>query len=167
MSGMCVVNYYPDSLLQIGTTVYSLLQRPNINKDGTTITTQDEITAFNPNTYSCRLITRPMKLENALALKSIMQIRHITDFKSYTITTEEEDSGTQEAVTVVTPYKGSVTLRIFASNNLDWDWVQLGSLRGKPWKYYRFRYDFSNLTATDRFAGSIIVTQERRTDKLR
>jgi hypothetical protein len=89
-----------------------------------------------------------MKLENALALKSIMQVRHITDFSD----------------------AAGIALEIYASNNLKTaqnTWVKLGSLRGKPWKYYRFRYDFTNLIATDRFAGSILVTQERRTDKLR
>ena len=41
------------------------------------------------------------------------------------------------------------------------------SLRTKPWKYYRFRYNFSGLLATDRFAGTVLITQERRTNKLR
>jgi hypothetical protein len=88
------------------------------------------------------MITRPMKLENGLALKSIMQIRNICYME------------------------GSMTLRIFASNNLN-DWVELHSLRGMPWKYYRFRYDLSDMKATDRFGGSVLITQERRTNKLR
>jgi hypothetical protein len=83
-----------------------------------------------------------MKLENALALKSIMQIRHIMQMQ------------------------GAMSLHIFASNNLD-NWAELHSLRGTPWKYYCFQYDFSNLKATDRFAGTMLITQERRTNKLR
>ena len=67
---------------------------------------------------------------------------------------------------VTTQTSGTLTLRIFASNDLD-HWVELASLRGVPWKYYRFRYDFATLKATDRFAGTMLVTQERRTDKLR
>jgi hypothetical protein len=43
----------------------------------------------------------------------------------------------------------------------------LHSLRGTPWKYYKFRFTFTNLIATDRFAGTMLITQERRTDKLR
>jgi hypothetical protein len=128
-----VVNDYPDYLIQAnttqtGNTLYSLTDRPDINDDN--------------NNYSGLLITRPLKLENGLALKSIMQIRNI----SY--------------------MEGSMTLRIFASNNLN-DWVELHSLRGMPWKYYRFRYDLSDMKATDRFGGSVLITQERRTNKHR
>jgi hypothetical protein len=133
-----VVNYYPDYLLQISTEAYSLLSRIDINSD--------------TSTYAATIITRPMKLENALALKSIMQVRHILQFTPYTV-----GNATQ---------KGTMTLRIFASNNLD-NWVELHSLRGTPWKYYRFRFDFSNMKATDRFAGTMLITQERRTNKLR
>ena len=130
-----IVDNYPDYLLQSGTSVFSLLDRPNINS-----------TEESANTYTATMITRPMKLENALALKSIMQVKHIHDMQ------------------------GSLTLRIFASNKLsqsDSDWVELFSLRGVPWKYYKFRYDFTGLKATDRFAGTMLITQERRTDKLR
>lgn len=124
-----VINKYPDYLLQDNSNkIVSLLERKNINEDTTK--------------YTGLMITRPMKLENALALKSIMQIRHISDLE------------------------GSMTLRIFASNNFT-NWVELQSLRGTPWKYYRFRFDFTNMKATDRFSGTVVVTQERRTDKLR
>lgn len=124
-----VINKYPDYLLQDNSNnIVSLLERKNINEDTTK--------------YTGLMITRPMKLENALALKSIMQIRHVSDLE------------------------GSMTLRIFASNNFT-NWVELQSLRGTPWKYYRFRFDFTNMKATDRFSGTVVVTQERRTDKLR
>lgn len=147
------VNDYPDYLLQQNTTVFSLMLRPDINAD----------TAYN---YAARIITRPMKLENALALKSIMQIRHILQFNPYTITETWEDPETHLPMESETTQKGTMTLRIFASNNLD-NWVELHSLRGTPWKYYRFRFDFSNMKATDRFAGTMLITQERRTNKLR
>jgi hypothetical protein len=127
------INNYPDHLLQSGEHVFSLLNRVNINDDN--------------GTYAATMTTRPMKFENALALKSIMQIIHIKQIES-----------------------GTVTMRIFASNNLDKDsttWVELHSLRGEPWKYYKFRFDFANWKATDTFAGSVVVTQERRIEKLR
>lgn len=127
-----VVSFYPDSLLQRTDGLFSLMQRDNINDDN--------------STYTATLITRPMKLENALALKSIMEVRHIMDME------------------------GSVSLKIYASNNLKHaanTWVQLTSLRGTPWKYYKFEYTFTGLKATDRYAGTLVVTQERRTDKLR
>jgi len=138
-----VVNYYPDFLLQNSQEILSLLQRTDINSDSYHL-------------YSGTIISRPMKLENALALKSIMQVKHINKFSPYNVT----DNG------VTTQTKGTITLRIFASNDLD-HWVELASLRGVPWKYYRFRYNFANLKATDRFSGTMLVTQERRTDKLR
>lgn len=124
------VNDYPDSLLQNGQNLYSLIGRVNANLD--------------EDTYQASFTTRPMKLENALALKSIMQIRHIYQFSD----------------------GASLTVKVYASNNLN-TWVQLYSLRGIPWKYYKFKYDFTNLRAVDTFSGSLLVTQERRTDKLR
>lgn len=125
-----VVNDYPDYLLQNGTNVYSLLTRANINDD--------------ENTYTATIKTRPMKLENGLALKSILQMRHICQFAD----------------------EGSLSLRIFASNNLQ-SWVELKSLHGTPWKYYRFEYTFNGLKATDTFAGTMLITDERRSLRLR
>lgn len=127
-----VTNYYPDYLLQDSNkNIFSLTERYDINS-----------TEEQANSYTASLLTRPLKLENALALKSIMHIRHVIDMD------------------------GSMTMRIFASNNLD-NWVELHSLRGTPWKYYRFLYNFANLKATDRFAGTMLITQERRTNKIR
>ena len=133
-----VVNNYPDYILEIGTALYSLTGRESVNSDS--------------NQYSAQMLTRPMKLENALALKSIMQIRNMGFFSV------SDDNGQDTSATI--------QLQIFASNNL-MDWVELTSLRGIPWLYYRFLYTFGNLFATDRFAGSVLITQERRTDKLR
>lgn len=126
-----VVNNYPDYLLQIDDDdVYSLMRRPDINED----------TAH----YTAHILTRPLKLENAFALKSIMQIQHVEDAN----------------------LNSTLTFRIFASNNNE-DWVELDSLRGIPWKYYQFSYDFDRLDACDTFAGTVLISQERRTNKLR
>ena len=126
-----VVNYYPDYLIQdTAHHIYSLFNRPNINND--------------KDPYTGTMISRPMKLENALALKSLIHVNHI-----HTLS----DGAT-------------LTLRIFASNDL-MHWVELTSLRGTPWLYYRFRYDFANMKAIDRFAGTMVVTQERRINKPR
>jgi len=130
-----VVDHYPDYLLQSGTQVYSLLKRPNINSP-------DEMEI----SYNARMVTRPLKLENAFALKKLVQVMHVGQME------------------------GSLSMRIFAANDLNQPsdtWIELNSLLGTPWKYYRFQYDFTNLRTTDRFAGSVVVTTERRTDKLR
>ena len=130
-----IVNYYPDTLIQRGTAIYTLLKRPDANDDDTA--------------YDGKIQTRPLKLENALALKTILQMKHICSFA-------ENEEGEQPAL----------TLGIEASNDLR-NWVVLNSLRGKPWKYYRFTYTFSRLHATDSFSGTVLITQERRTEKLR
>ena len=151
-----VVNNYPDTITQKivngSLRAFSFYNKPDEQHDGTT-----SGSSFTPNYYSAQLITRPMKLENALALKSIMQVRHITAFNSDTWS---------ETVNQVTTTRNTLSLHIYASNNMR-TWVELHSLRGQPWKYYKFQYDFNHLVATDRFAGTVIVTQERRTDKLR
>lgn len=131
-----VVNDYPDYLLQTGEgIVYSLIERPNINLD---------IINGQLRQYSAQIVTRPLKLENGMALKTIMQMLHVKYFND----------------------DASLALTIQASDDIT-NWVTLSSLRGKPWKYYRFTYNFTNLIATDRFAGTMLVTQERRTNKLR
>jgi len=125
-----VINKYPDNLLQFDETVYSLLDREDVNHDS--------------QAYDGTIITRPMKFGNAMALKSLCEVRNISDME------------------------GRLTFRLFASNTLkDDDWRELRSLRGIPHKYYKLRLDFTGMKATDRFAGSVIVTQERRTNKLR
>lgn len=134
-----VINKYPDCLLQFTSAdqqhnnVRSLLERPNINDDDS------------ENTYDGLIETRPMKLENGLALKSIMRLRNICQMNS----------------------DASVVLHIEGSNDLSDNWTELHTLRNAPWKYYRFRFVFSHMLATDRFAGTMLVTQERRTNKLR
>lgn len=123
-----VVNNYPDFLLQSSSTIYSLTGRADINHDTAS--------------YSTRMITRPLKLENSLAMKSIMDIKNIYDLH------------------------GSVVLTVMGSNNMR-DWITLPSLKGKPWMYYRFKFVFTGIKAVDRFSGSVVVTQERHTGKLR
>lgn len=122
---------YPDYIVQDKDKyLYSFQDRDNINHDDTT--------------YGTKLISRPLKLENALALKTIMDAKHIMRLSS----------------------GATISWKLMASNNMD-VWAQLTSLRGKPWKYYKFEYNFSNLKAVDTFAGTVIVTEERRTNKLR
>jgi hypothetical protein len=129
------VNSYPDYLLQIGTTVYSLLERPDINADSTSGTT---------NTYTCKIVSRPMKFENSLALKSLIRVRNIYQLSP----------------------NATIALRVYVSNNLD-NWMEIHSLTGMPWKYFKFEYNFTLMRAVDHFDGAVIVTQERRTNKLR
>lgn len=125
-----VVNHYPDTLLQdeVGN-VYSLLEKPNINSD--------------ESTYTATIETRPMKLENAFAFKSLRQLKNVFDSDG-----------------------GSCTLAIQASNDMK-NWTDVESLKGKGWKYFKFKYKFADMKATDRFAGTFLVTQERYTEKLR
>lgn len=123
-----VTNNYPDSLIQSGADIYSLVHR--VGRD------QDE------EVYAAKMVSRPLKLGNGTALKSIMQTKHVKQMQ------------------------GTVAFRVFGSNDLT-TWKELLSLRGVPWKYYRFSYDFEGLSAADTFAGTLLVVQERRTNKLR
>jgi hypothetical protein len=97
------------------------------------------------DTYAASLITRAMKLGGGMTLKSIMRMKNIFDIHS----------------------GGTLSVEIWAKNNLNDAWVQLTHLRGVPHKYYQLRYTFTGLLATDRFAGTVLITQERRTNKLR
>lgn len=129
-----IANDYPDILIQKSDTkVYTTHRLLDIN-DST----------IAPSTVDAFILTRPMKLENALALKSIMQMRHI-----HTL-----DASATLAVTM------------YASNNLR-SWQVLGSLASTPWKYYRFKYVINGMKYVDTFAGTVLITQERRTNKLR
>lgn len=98
------------------------------------------------STYAASMKTRAMKLGGGMTLKSIMRMKNIFDINGQ---------------------DGSLSVQIWAKNNLNDAWVQLTHLRGVPHKYYQLRYTFTNLLAKDRFAGTVLITQERRTNKLR
>lgn len=95
------------------------------------------------NVYSGTFTTRPLKLGSSIQLKTIHQIVHL--FNS---------SG------------GTLNLHVYASNDCR-NWVELHSLHGKPWKYYRFSYTLSNISASDTFAGTVIDFAPRFTNKIR
>lgn len=98
-----------------------------------------------PSLYGARMLTRPVTFGNILELKSISQMMNIKPFFSQ---------------------NANLTTRLFASNNFK-DWCELHSLRGIPWKAYRIYYDFTDLKATDRFAGTTFITESHRTNKIR
>lgn len=124
------VNNYPDYLLQINGDVYSFMERPNINDDEAK--------------YAGKIVTRPMKFGNGLALKSIMQMKQVKELNA----------------------AGKLAVAVEGSNDLT-SWRPLSHLRGTPWKYFRMTLDFTDLAATDRYSGMVLITQERRTNKLR
>lgn len=124
-----IVNNYPDTMFfKQGDGLYSLLERPQPEDD----------TAI----YSGTIITRPIKFENGLALKSVMQLRHVMQME------------------------GRLAIVIKASNDLK-NWTTTHSLKGTPWRYYQFELHFNDMKATDRYSGMVIETQERRTNRLR
>lgn len=125
-----VVSDYPDTLLQAGGSLFSMYQEPNINDDETL--------------YSGFFITRPMKFEQAMALKSLRDLKHIKD---------------------VSP-EAEIVLTIYASNDCT-SWQQLSSLKGRGFKYFKFRYDLTNLKAADAFCGTVLYYTTRLTDRIR
>lgn len=94
-------------------------------------------------TYSGTFTTRPLKLGSSIQLKTIHQIVHLFNSAD-----------------------GTLKLRVYASNDCR-NWTELHSLHGKPWKYYRFSYTLSNISASDTFAGTVIDFAPRFTNKIR
>ena len=94
-------------------------------------------------TYSGTFTTRPLKLGSSIQLKTIHQIVHLFNSAD-----------------------GTLTLNVYASNDCH-NWTELHSLHGKPWKYYRFRYNLTNISASDTFAGTVIDFAPRFTNKIR
>lgn len=125
------INDYPDTLLQDKDgKVYSLLNRNDINNDS--------------NGYDCELISRPMKLENSTALKTLTRIKLIY----------EQAKSTKAEV------------RVFASNDCK-NWLRVLSLHGRGFKYWKFAIRFREMSAVDTFSGALINTQERYTYRMR
>jgi hypothetical protein len=132
-----VVNNYPDTLVQ-----YQL----NGTWHTFSLLQKPDEQSDDKYTYSGQIETRPMKFGNILTLKSIRHIRHL-----YVMNSNAE-----------------VSLTVTASNDgVNWTNPALTSLRGKPWKLYKFRIVFNMMKATDRYAGTVVWTQERRTEKPR
>ena len=94
-------------------------------------------------TYSGTFTTRPLKLGSSIQLKTIHQIVHLFNSAG-----------------------GTLKLTVWASNDCH-SWNKLYSLHGKPWKYYRFRYNLTNISASDTFAGTVIDFTPRFTNKIR
>ena len=125
------INDYPDTLLQDKDgKVYSLLNRDDINTDS--------------NSYDCELISRPMKLENSTALKTLSRVKLIYEL---THSTKAE-------------------VKVFASNDCK-NWVRVLSLHGRGFKYWKFAIRFREMSAVDTFSGALINTQERYTYRMR
>lgn len=125
-----IVPDYPDTLLQSGSDAFTMYWEDSINEDGTT--------------YTGSFVTRPMKFEQAMALKSIRDLKHIMDIND----------------------DASIVLTILASNDCK-NWQVLESIKGRGFKYYKFKYEFTNLKAYDAFCGTILYYTTRETDRLR
>jgi hypothetical protein len=58
------------------------------------------------------------------------------------------------------------TLTLYGSNDLkDWSRSELHSLNGKGYRFFKYRYEFTNLKATDSYSGLVLDTQVRYTDR--
>jgi len=100
------------------------------------------------NTLATRMrglaITKSLKLGHALSLKSIVQVKNM---------------GTR------TSNDSFVKYMLFGSND-DITYVRVGSLKGKPYKYYRLAL-YTYLLPKESFSGTAVVLEERRNHKLR
>lgn len=89
-------------------------------------------------------ITRPLKCGHALSLKTIMQVKNLWAKASSS---------------------SSVQYKIYGSND-NITYYQLKSRFGKPYKYYRMAL-FVNMLPKESISGTVLVIEERRTNKLR
>lgn len=90
------------------------------------------------NTYGGLFTTRPLKLGGSKILKSLRAVKHLAD-----------------------TYDGVVSLEVYGSNDCK-HWCKLESLKGKPWAYFKFKYNLSDFKASDTFTGSLVRVQNRR-----
>ena len=94
--------------------------------------------------YEAYITTRPLKFGNVMTLKSIRQMKHLKDMAK----------------------RADFAVELWAGNDCR-QWVRLRSLQGQAWRYFRVKYKMKKLAATDRFIGTVFVTQERELEKLR
>jgi hypothetical protein len=97
------------------------------------------------NTYDCIISSRPCKFGELLVMKSIRRIKHIYNFN---------DNSTY------------IRLNVSASNDCK-IWNVLNSITGAGWKFFKFTINISNMKADDRYVGLEVITQPRRTNKIR
>lgn len=97
------------------------------------------------NTYDCIISSRPCKFGELLVMKSIRRIKHIYNFN---------DNNTY------------MRLNVSASNDCK-TWNVLNSITGAGWKFFKFTITISNMKANDRYVGLEVITQPRRTNKIR
>jgi hypothetical protein len=110
-----------------GGKLLSLIKTDNINDDD--------------NDYSPIIITRPVKLSDALSYKTISRLEHLW------------------------LGDGELTMRLWGSDDLK-KWRELQSLHGKPWKFYTFRLDFDGMMATDTYHGMVVEFQPRHANRM-
>jgi hypothetical protein len=90
------------------------------------------------------LLTRPITLDDPFALKKLHDLR-----LKYTKRSDET----------------YCKVMLFASNDEE-HWVELRSLRGRPWKYFRIGV-ITNMTDDDRLSGMVLRYEVVRNNKLR
>lgn len=121
---------YPDVILQDNNGgLYSVYEKEDVNS------LSDKRNGF--------VLTKPLKMNNAMTMKSIKQIKNIS--------------------TISEP--SYVKYMLYGSNDNS-IWYRVSSRFGKPYKYYRLAV-YSSLLPKEAFIGTVFTIEERRTHKLR
>ena len=124
------VQSYPDTILQDENGyLYSIYTKADVNE---------------LDRQFGMIVTRPLSLGNAVALKSIYDVK--------TLWSKHDP----ESV---------VKYALYGSNDNE-RYYKVLSKRGTPFKYYRLVL-YSSLLASERISGSVLMVDERRTNKLR
>ncbi len=92
--------------------------------------------------YDFELVSRPMKLEGALYLKSLRRLRLLSTIAQ----------------------KDKLSIQMFGSSDLAKPWAPIESLRGRPYRFFRYWLK-GTMNASDSIDGLMLETQVRYTDK--
>jgi len=132
------VNFYPDYLLQSGTTVYSLYEKKR----------EEEVT----DRQRAFLLTRPMKMAGPLTVSSLRELVNVGVWDKLTKDVQGNPLSTVKA-------------EIWYSDDLQ-RWYPSYSRFGAAAKYWRIALYISMLP-TERLSGTIIAEEERRDNNKR
>ena len=125
-----IVNDFPDNIIVCKQIVISSNNSKTEHFFSYSLINRDEIN-LDSRRYKGFIISRPIKVEDATALKSLATHRFLFDIES-----------------------NDISVRVYGSDDLK-AWSRFRSFSGRGFKYYKYHIIFNNLISTDTFSGLI------------
>lgn len=125
-----IVNDFPDNIIVCKQIVISSNNSKTEHFFSYSLINRDEIN-LDSRRYKGFIISRPIKVEDATALKSLATHRFLFDIES-----------------------NDISVRVYGSDDLR-VWSRFRSFSGRGFKYYKYHIIFNNLISTDTFSGLI------------